>query len=64
MPYFTDNEMLKKEQLWASVCIGGLSEGFNYSKEKAKLNWWAEKRREFGYMGGYISAEEQVGASK
>ena len=58
MPYFTDNELLEKEKFLATVCLGGMSEGFDYSAERAKCRWWAEKRSEFCYHGGYISEEE------
>lgn len=56
--YMTDDEMLKREQFFAIVCIGGLTEGFDYSAEKAKMKWWAEQRRQCGYRGGMVDDEQ------
>ena len=52
--YFTENEMLKREQLFALVCIGGMAEGFDYSDAKRLMNFWSDKRRECGYHGGFV----------
>lgn len=54
--YMTDKEMLKREQLLALVCLGGMAEGFDYKSAKERMLWWAKKRQECGYQGGF--AEE------
>lgn len=53
MQYFTDKQMEDKEKLFALVCLGGLSEGFDYSGAKAIMKYWANKRSELQYCGGY-----------
>jgi hypothetical protein len=52
--YFTDDEMLKKSQLFALVCLGGMIEGFDYSEVKALVKYWSSKRRECDYQGGFV----------
>jgi len=54
MKFFTDDEMEIKEKLYCIICIGGLTEGFDYSEAKALMHYWASKRRENGYRGGYV----------
>jgi hypothetical protein len=57
--YFSDDDMLKKSQFFAFACIGGMTEGFDYSEARALCKYWGEKRRENHYHGGY--AEEITG---
>ena len=53
--YFTDDEMLHKCQILALACIGGMTEGFDYSDSKAQMNYWAEQRRACDYRGGFVN---------
>ena len=53
--YFTDDEMLRKCQILALACIGGMTEGFDYSATKAQLEYWSKRRRACGYRGGFAN---------
>ena len=58
MLYFTDEDMLKRAQFLAFICLGGIDEGFDYSKEREKLAWIGAKRRELFYQGGFLSESD------
>ena len=53
--YFTDDEMLCKCQILALACIGGMTEGFDYSATKAQLEYWGEQLRVCDYRGGFVN---------
>ena len=55
MVYLTEDEMLKKEQFFAIGCIGGMSEGFDYSECRALVKYWSDQREKCHYRGGCVN---------
>ena len=54
MQYLSDDDMLKKEQFYAIGCIGGMTEGFDYSECRALLRYWSTQRKKCHYRGGLV----------
>ena len=62
--FYTEREMLEKEQFWAVVCLGGMSENFDYSEAKSIMRYWAQKRHENNFCGGPAKDVNAVEAQK
>jgi hypothetical protein len=54
MKWVSEDDMLRHEQIHALVCLGGLTEGFDYSESRVIMKYWATMRRNNGYSGGYV----------
>ena len=57
LKFYTEEEMYQKEALFALVCIGGMAEGFNYAQAKKLMKFWADKRRDCAYHGGFVDED-------
>ena len=52
--FMTDDQINKRMQFLAIICVGGMHEGFDYSRQWAELMYLGEVRRNLGYCGGFV----------